>query len=132
VIDFFSPLVAGWFAERFGEPTEPQVRAWPLVRAGGDVLVSAPTGSGKTLAAFTLALDGLIRDAQSGPLPDATLVVYVSPLKALTNDVRKNLEAPLGELLARAEQTGLGNPEPNSRQQATRRQSSRDQGDNSL
>ncbi len=107
MIDFFSPLVAGWFAERFGEPTEPQVRAWPLVRAGGDVLVSAPTGSGKTLAAFTLALDGLIRDAQSGPLPDATLVVYVSPLKALTNDVRKNLEAPLGELLARAEQTGL-------------------------
>jgi ATP-dependent Lhr-like helicase len=103
VTEFLSPLVGGWFAERYGEPTEPQVQAWPLIRIGRDVLVSAPTGSGKTLAAFTIALDGLVRRAQEGPLPDTTLVVYVSPLKALTNDVRKNLETPLGELLARAE-----------------------------
>jgi ATP-dependent helicase Lhr and Lhr-like helicase len=107
VTDFLSPLVAGWFAERYGEPTEPQVQAWPLIRSGRDVLVSAPTGSGKTLAAFTIALDGLVRRAQRGPLPDTTLVVYVSPLKALTNDVRKNLETPLGELLARAQETGI-------------------------
>ncbi len=101
------PLVADWFAGRFGEPTEPQVRGWPLVLAGRDVLISAPTGSGKTLAAFTNALDGLIRRAAAGPLPDETLIVYVSPLKALTNDVRKNLELPLAELLALAAERGL-------------------------
>jgi ATP-dependent Lhr-like helicase len=88
------PLVGDWFARRYGEPTEPQVQGWPLIRAGRDVLISAPTGSGKTLAAFTNALDGLIRRAADGPLPDQTLIVYVSPLKALTNDVRKNLEVP--------------------------------------
>ena len=101
------PLVAEWFSARYGEPTEPQVHGWPLIKAGRDVLISAPTGSGKTLAAFTLALDGLVRRAAEGPLPDQTLVVYVSPLKALTNDVRKNLETPLGELVALAEERGL-------------------------
>jgi len=101
------PLVAGWFRERYGEPTEPQVQGWPLIRAGGDVLISAPTGSGKTLAAFTTALDTLIRRAAEGPLPDETLVLYVSPLKALTNDVRKNLETPLGELLVLAAERRL-------------------------
>jgi ATP-dependent Lhr-like helicase len=106
VTDLF-PLVAGWFAARYGEPTEPQVYGWPLIRAGRDVLISAPTGSGKTLAAFTIALDGLVRRAATGPLPDETLVVYVSPLKALTNDVRKNLETPLGELLESAAEQNL-------------------------
>src|SRR6185312_4443418 len=101
------PLVAGWFAGRYGEPTEPQVLGWPLVRAGRDVLISAPTGSGKTLAAFTTALDGLVRRATEGPLPDETLVLYVSPLKALANDVRKNLETPLGELVVLADERGL-------------------------
>jgi ATP-dependent Lhr-like helicase len=101
------PLVDEWFALRYGEPTEPQVFGWPVVRGGRDVLISAPTGSGKTLAAFTIALDGLIRRALEGPLPEETLVVYVSPLKALTNDVRKNLETPLGELLAHAAERGL-------------------------
>ena len=101
------PLVAGWFASRYGEPTEPQVQGWPLIRAGRDVLIAAPTGSGKTLAAFTTALDGLIRRAAEGPLPDEILVVYVSPLKALTNDVRKNLETPLGELLELAAEQNL-------------------------
>jgi ATP-dependent Lhr-like helicase len=103
---FLSPVVADWFAERYGQPTEPQARAWPIVRSGRDVLVSAPTGSGKTLAAFSIALDGLIERAARGPLPDETLVVYVSPLKALTNDVRKNLEAPLAELRAFAAARG--------------------------
>ncbi|HTJ27255.1 MAG TPA: DEAD/DEAH box helicase [Candidatus Limnocylindria bacterium] len=102
----FHPLVGSWFAERYGEPTEPQVQGWPLIRAGHDVLISAPTGSGKTLAAFSLCLDDLVRRAAEGALPDRTLVVYVSPLKALTNDIRKNLETPLGELLAAAEASG--------------------------
>ena len=104
--DFF-PLVGSWFADRYGEPTEPQIQGWPLIRAGRDVLISAPTGSGKTLAAFTQCLDDLVRRAAAGTLPDQTLVVYVSPLKALTNDVRKNLETPLGELLALAGERGL-------------------------
>jgi len=107
VTGHFHPLVAEWFAERYGAPTEPQVQGWPLIAAGRDVLICAPTGSGKTLAAFTTAVDALIRRAADGPLPDETLVVYVSPLKALTNDVRKNLETPLGELLALSEQRGL-------------------------
>ena len=101
------PLVADWFTSRYGEPTEPQVHGWPIIRAGRDVLISAPTGSGKTLAAFTTALDGLVRRAAARPLPDHTIVVYVSPLKALTNDIRKNLETPLGELLALAAERKL-------------------------
>ncbi len=103
----FHALVGDWFTSRYGEPTEPQVQGWPLIRAGQDVLISAPTGSGKTLAAFTLCLDDLIRRAAAGDLPDETLVVYVSPLKALTNDIRKNLETPLAELLASAAERGI-------------------------
>ena len=107
MIDFFVPLVADWFGERYGQPTEPQVHGWPLIRAGRDTLISAPTGSGKTLAAFTTALDSLVHRAAAGPLPDEILIVYVSPLKALTNDVRKNLETPLAELLALADRRGI-------------------------
>jgi ATP-dependent Lhr-like helicase len=107
VLDAFHPLVGDWFTARYGEPTEPQIQGWPLIRAGRDVLISAPTGSGKTLAAFSICLDGLIRRAAEGELPDETIVVYVSPLKALTNDIRKNLETPLGELLAAAEARGI-------------------------
>ncbi len=107
MIDDLHPLVARWFLDRYGAPTEPQVYGWPLVRAGRDVLISAPTGSGKTLAAFTIALDGLVRRATSGELSDRPIVVYVSPLKALTNDVRKNLETPLAELRERAAAQGL-------------------------
>jgi ATP-dependent Lhr-like helicase len=107
IVNELHPLVGDWFARRYGEPTEPQVHGWPLIRAGRDVLISAPTGSGKTLAAFTNALDGLIRRAADGPLPDETLIVYVSPLKALTNDVRKNLEVPLAELIDAAAEQGL-------------------------
>jgi ATP-dependent Lhr-like helicase len=102
----FHPLIAGWFAKRFKQPTEPQVAGWPLIRAGGDVLISAPTGSGKTLAAFLAALDDLVRRAAQAELADQTLVVYVSPLKALTNDVRKNLETPLAELRVLAQERG--------------------------
>jgi ATP-dependent Lhr-like helicase len=102
----FHPLVSGWFRERFGTPTEPQALGWPSIRAGRDTLVSAPTGSGKTLAAFLACLDGLVRRALEGPLPDETLVLYVSPLKALGNDIEKNLQAPLAELAERARAEG--------------------------
>ncbi|MEZ6014399.1 MAG: DEAD/DEAH box helicase [Planctomycetota bacterium] len=94
----FHPTVAAWFRERLGAPTPPQVRAWPAIRRGEHVLVAAPTGSGKTLAAFLAALDDLL---QAGDLPDETRVLYVSPLRALSNDVQKNLTAPLEELRAR-------------------------------
>ncbi len=102
MLETFHPLLGEWFAERFGRPTEPQLRGWPSIRAGNDTLICAPTGSGKTLAAFSICLDDLVRRAAVDGLPDETLVVYVSPLKALTNDVRKNLEVPLGELVERA------------------------------
>jgi ATP-dependent Lhr-like helicase len=103
----FHPLIETWFERHLGPPTEPQVRGWPEIAAGRDVLISAPTGSGKTLAAFLSALDDLVRGAEAWTLPDETLVVYVSPLKALTNDVRKNLEAPLAEIRALAEERGI-------------------------
>jgi ATP-dependent Lhr-like helicase len=95
----FHPTLRDWFAERFGEPTPPQRRGWPLIRSRRNTLIAAPTGSGKTLAAFLSAIDSLLR--QAAPLPDQTRVLYVSPLKALGNDVRKNLEVPLAELRAR-------------------------------
>lgn len=102
MLDALHPLVRDWFVSTFGAMTEPQARGWPAIRAGGDVLISAPTGSGKTLAAFTFALDDLIRQAEAETLEDKTLVVYVSPLKALTNDVRENLQKPLAAILERA------------------------------
>jgi ATP-dependent Lhr-like helicase len=105
--DDFHPLVREWFDSSFSAATEPQVLGWPAIRAGEDVLISAPTGSGKTLAAFTLCLDDLVRRSTEERLPDRTLVVYVSPLKALTNDVRENLEKPLAALTALAQAQGL-------------------------
>jgi len=92
----FHPAVAAWFAATFPAPTQAQVLAWPAIRAGRHTLVAAPTGSGKTLTAFLAAIDALVRqaDEQCG-LPDETVVVYVSPLKALSNDIHLNLDAPL-------------------------------------
>jgi ATP-dependent helicase Lhr and Lhr-like helicase len=101
-MEWFHPVVRSWFERRFGAPTEPQALAWPAIAARKDVLVSAPTGSGKTLAAFLAALDGLLRDGLAGRLREETRVVYVSPLRALSNDVERNLEAPLAELRAAA------------------------------
>src|SRR5580692_2403028 len=103
----FDPLVAEWFHTRFGSPTEPQILGWPEIRAGRDVLISAPTGSGKTLAAFLICLDSLVRAARAGTLENETQVVYVSPLKALSNDVHKNLEVPLGEISELASERGI-------------------------
>src|SRR5436853_1245331 len=91
----FHPAVARWFEQTFGSPTEPQLRGWPAIQSGRHVLISAPTGSGKTLAAFLASLDVLFREGAHADLPDETQVVYVSPLKALSNDIRKNLQEPL-------------------------------------
>jgi len=103
----FDPLIAEWFQEQFGAPTEPQILGWPAIRTHDDVLISAPTGSGKTLTAFLICLDQLVREARTGALPDETRVVYVSPLKALSNDVRKNLEIPLAQIRELAEKRGV-------------------------
>src|SRR5438128_3172687 len=91
----FHPAVARWFEQTFGTPTEPQLRGWPAIQSGRHVLISAPTGSGKTLAAFLASLDALFREGVEADLPNETQVVYVSPLKALSNDIRKNLQEPL-------------------------------------
>jgi len=107
VLPAFDPLVSDWFTARFGEPTEPQQRGWPKIREGRDVLISAPTGSGKTLAAFLSAIDDLIRRARLGALPEQTEILYVSPLKALSNDVHKNLDIPLREISALAAERGI-------------------------
>ena len=105
------PLVAEWFVSRFGTPTEPQEQGWPHILAGRTTLISAPTGSGKTLAAFLACIDRLVRKALAGQLSDRTEVLYVSPLKALGNDIQKNLEIPLGEILALAGERGFLMPE---------------------
>jgi ATP-dependent helicase Lhr and Lhr-like helicase len=101
----FHPAVARWFEQTFGSPTEPQLRGWPAIQSGRHVLISAPTGSGKTLAAFLASLDALFRQGAKGDLPDETQVVYVSPLKALSNDIRKNLQQPLAGIRALLGQT---------------------------
>lgn len=105
--ELFHPLIRQWFADRMGEPTEVQLLTWPRIAGGEHVLVTAPTGSGKTLAAFLWALDRLL----SGALPGGQVrVLYVSPLRALNNDIRRNLLAPLEELRARFEAAGASRP----------------------
>jgi ATP-dependent Lhr-like helicase len=99
--------VAEWFVRKFGTPTEPQLEGWPHILAGRPTLISAPTGSGKTLAAFLACINGLVRKAISGDLRDRTEVVYISPLKALGNDIQKNLEGPLAEIQAMAGARGF-------------------------
>src|SRR5580698_2397693 len=106
-LDGFHPAVAGWFRSRFTAPTPAQERAWPAIQSGRNVLVAAPTGSGKTLSAFLAALDELVREGQAGTLPDETRIVYVSPLKALSNDIEKNLAAPLAGIRAELDRRGL-------------------------
>lgn len=107
----FHPAVAAWFSQSLGEPTPCQLAAWPLIRRGEHALIAAPTGSGKTLAAFLAAIDDLVRQGLALGLPDTTQVVYVSPLKALSNDIRRNLEAPLAGIAAELRTAGLPCPE---------------------
>ena len=102
----FHPAVARWFEQTFGSPTEPQIRGWPEIQSGRHVLISAPTGSGKTLAAFLASLDVLFREGVTGELTGETQIVYVSPLKALSNDIRKNLQEPLAGIRELLKQDG--------------------------
>jgi len=103
----FHPVVADWFVGRFAAPSEVQSQSWPAIRAGRTTLIAAPTGSGKTLAAFLAAIDDLLQQGLHAHLPDATQVLYVSPLKALSNDIRKNLEQPLDEIRFMLLEAGL-------------------------
>jgi ATP-dependent Lhr-like helicase len=106
----FHPALARWFEAQFSAPTAAQQGAWPAIAQGRDVLIAAPTGSGKTLAAFLAAIDQLVRLGLEARLPDATLVVYISPLKALSNDIQRNLEQPLAGIAAVLAQLGLTAP----------------------
>jgi ATP-dependent Lhr-like helicase len=106
----FHPLVSRWFLETLGEPTSAQRRGWESIRSGQHTLIAAPTGSGKTLAAFLTSIDDLVRDGLQSPLPDAVRVVYVSPLKALSADIHKNLAEPRRALRKLAEDSGLEIP----------------------
>ncbi|HEY4067086.1 MAG TPA: DEAD/DEAH box helicase [Burkholderiaceae bacterium] len=106
-LERFHPAVRAWFASAFPAPTAAQLEAWPAIQAGRSALVAAPTGSGKTLAAFLAAIDSLVREAAAGPLPDETRIVYVSPLKALSNDIQRNLDLPLAGIAIELERLGL-------------------------
>ncbi len=110
-LDWAHPIVREWFLSKLGAPTEPQEQGWPHILRGTTTLISAPTGSGKTLAAFLACIDRLVRKALAGDLQDRTEVLYVSPLKALSNDIKVNLEVPLGEIQRLAMERGLLMPE---------------------
>lgn len=104
--DLFHPAVAAWFEDRFDEPSDIQKRAWPVIKQRQNTLISAPTGSGKTLAAFLSSIDDLVRQGQYGTLPEGTQIVYVSPLKALSNDIHANLQVPLKGIKAILKERG--------------------------
>src|SRR6266550_4470760 len=106
----FHPIVARWFSETLGEPTRAQAQGWAAIRDRRHTLIAAPTGSGKTLAAFLTALDDLVQDGLRSPLPDEVRVVYVSPLKALSADIHKNLAEPRRGIWRLAEELGLDPP----------------------
>lgn len=110
-LSVFHPTIQRWFNSKFEEPTQPQRLGWPSIQSGQDTLISAPTGSGKTLAAFLAAIDSLFRQGLTEGLPDKCQVVYVSPLKALSNDIQKNLAQPLEEIRQVADDAGLDVPE---------------------
>ena len=102
----FHPAVSGWFESRFAAPSECQIQAWDAIRSGRHALIAAPTGSGKTLAAFLAAIDELVTEGANFGLPDETRILYISPLKALSNDIHKNLEEPLAAIHARLFEQG--------------------------
>ena len=131
-MSLFHPVTRAWFERRFSEPTEPQRQGWPEIVAARHTLIAAPTGAGKTLAAFLTAIDSLLRQAIDGGLEDTTQVVYISPLKALSNDVRRNLETPLREICDEANAQGYsaapiramvrtGDTSPSERQRMVRK-----------
>jgi ATP-dependent Lhr-like helicase len=106
----FHPLIAKWFRERIGDPTAAQRRGWEAIRRGAHTLIAAPTGSGKTLAAFLSSLDELFREGLERPLPDEVRVIYVSPLRALSADIHRNLAEPRREIRQLAAEAGLPDP----------------------
>src|SRR3954463_14336482 len=106
----FHPLVARWFSDTLGQPTAAQAQGWASIRARRHTLIAAPTGSGKTLAAFLTALDELVQDGLAAPLRDEVRVVYVSPLKALSADIHKNLAEPRRGILRLAAADGIEAP----------------------
>ena len=106
-LSHFHPIIAGWFTERIGSPTQVQEKSWPALRSGHHALIAAPTGSGKTLAAFLTCLDTLLQRAINQDLRDETQIIYISPIKALGNDIQKNLRTPLGEISTRALEAGF-------------------------
>ena len=107
----FHALVRAWFTETLGAPSEPQRKGWPAIASGAHTLILAPTGTGKTLAAFLWELNALIVEGAETPLPNAIHILYVSPLKALNNDIQRNLERPLAELRQRFERAGESFPD---------------------
>src|SRR5260370_33725579 len=110
-LEYFHPAVRQWFLKQFSAPTEPQAQAWPAIKEGKHTLIAAPTGSGKTLAAFLSAIDDLVWKATEGTLGDETHVVYVSPLKALSNDIQINLQEPLRGIQQIREAPGISGVE---------------------
>lgn len=106
-VDLFHPVIQDWFLSRFPAPTAPQDLGWPAIAGRGHTLIAAPTGSGKTLTAFLAIIDRLFRQAAAGTLTDEMRIVYVSPLRALSNDMHRNLEIPLQEITAEADRQGL-------------------------
>jgi len=105
--DYFHPVVNDWFHKTFASATEVQQQSWPAIKRNQSTLIAAPTGSGKTLAAFLSGIDDLVRDGMGAPLPDETRVLYVSPLKALSNDIQKNLQQPLNGIRDMLLESGL-------------------------
>lgn len=103
----FHPLIAEWFRTQVGQPTDVQVQAWPAIQSGADALIAAPTGSGKTFVAFLSCIDHLFKQALAREIDNHTQVLYVSPLKALSNDIQKNLQQPLAEIGHAALSAGL-------------------------
>src|SRR5690348_17546514 len=107
----FHPLVREWFHDSLGAPSAPQERGWPAIASGAHTLILAPTGTGKTLAAFLWELNELIVRGMKDPLPNAVHLLYISPLKALNNDIQRNLDRPLAELRERFRSAGKEFPE---------------------
>src|SRR5262249_15787458 len=110
-LDWFHPFIQDWFSRHFSAPSDAQAQSWPAIVAGEHTLLAAPTGSGKTLAAFLASIDQLLRQALDRSLPDETQVIYVSPLKALSNDIHRNLQEPLAQIHQLAIDAGAA-PQP--------------------
>ncbi|MCX7774220.1 MAG: DEAD/DEAH box helicase, partial [Clostridia bacterium] len=111
VLESFHPAVQEWFSRQIGTPSQPQVLGWPIIQSGQNVLISAPTGAGKTLAAFLESIDVLLKRGLENDLPEGIFILYVSPLKALNNDIYKNLDVPLEGIKRCCTEKGISFPD---------------------